>query len=101
MMETEFTLDSARKVRLLVNTPANMRVWLDNEFRFGREGGPMVPAFHRAQLNQICDLELETGRHTLTMGFSPVSASMKKAEVLFGVSDSRNQWLAELFRTRG
>ena len=101
MMETEFTLDSARKVRLLVNTPANMRVWLDNEFRFGREGGPMVPAFHRAQLNQICDLELEAGRHTLTMGFSPVSASMKKAEVLFGVSDSRNQWLAELFRTRG
>ena len=98
MMETEFQLAAPRKVRLLVNTSANMRVWLDGEFRFGRESGPMVPAFHRAQLNQICDLELDAGSHTLTMGFAPSCDEMKKTEVLFGLSDSRNHWLTDVFR---
>ncbi len=98
MMETEFQLDAPRKVRLLVNTPANMRVWLDGEFRFGREGGAMVPAFHRALLNQICDLELDAGMHTLTMGFAPACWKMKRTEVLFGLADSRNHWLTGVFR---
>ncbi len=98
MMETEFHLDAPRKVRLLVNTPANMRVWVDGEFRFGRESGPMVPAFHRALLNQMCDLELEAGTHTLTMGFAPACGKMNQAQVLFGLADSRNHWLTDVFR---
>ena len=48
MLETEFHLTSDRTIRLLVNPPANMLVWVDGEFRFGRECGVMVPAFHRA-----------------------------------------------------
>lgn len=98
MMETDFTLQDAGKVRLLVNSPANMRVWVDGEFRFGREYGRMVPAFHRALLNQMCDLELSAGAHTLTMGFAPACGKMKKAEVLFGLANTGNHWLTGAFR---
>ena len=74
MMQMEFTLDKAQKVKVQVNTPANMRVWVDGTFCFGREGGKMVPAFHRALINQLCELDLGVGKHTLLIGVAPANA---------------------------
>ena len=97
MLETEFHLTSDRTIRLLVNTPANMLVWVDGEFRFGRECGVMVPAFHRAPQNQLAELELKAGTHKLVIGLAPASPEMKSAELLFGVADTRNQWIPDAF----
>lgn len=97
MLETEFNISADRAVRLLVNTPANMRVWVDGEFCFGRESGRMVPAFHRAQLNQLADLQLIRGKHKLLLGLAPADETMKQAEVLFGLADENNQWIPDAF----
>lgn len=97
MLETEFHLTSDRTIRLLVNTPANMLVWVDGESRFGRECGVMVPAFHRAPQNQLAELELKAGTHKLVIGLAPASPEMKSAELLFGVADTRNQWIPDAF----
>lgn len=98
MMQMEFTLDKAQRVKVQVNTPANMRVWVDGTFCFGRDGGKMVPAFHRALINQLCELDLEAGKHTLLIGVAPADEQMKKAELLFGISDMGNFWLDGVFR---
>ena len=84
--------------RLLVNTPANMRVWVDGVRRFGREGGAMIPAFHRAPLNQMADLSLAKGLHTLRIGLAPADEAMRQAELLFGIADENNQWIPGMFR---
>ncbi len=97
MLETEFRLYSDRRVRLLVNTPANMQVWVDDEFRFGRECGGMVPAFHRAMQNQLAELELNAGTHKLVIGLAPATPEMKSAELLFGLADTKNHWLPDAF----
>jgi len=97
MMQTEFHLNEAQKIKLLVNTPANMRVWVDGEFCFGRECGSIVPAFHRAFLNQLCELELKAGKHTLTIGVAPTNEQMKKTQMLFGIADIKNFWLDGVF----
>ncbi|MBQ6596730.1 MAG: ADP-ribosylglycohydrolase family protein [Lentisphaeria bacterium] len=98
IMRMEFRLEHQQLVKVMVNTPANMQVWVDGKFCFGRECGPMVPAFHRALQNQICSLDLEAGLHTLMIGVAPANEQMKKAEMLFGISDSDNFWLDNAFR---
>ena len=98
MLETDFTLPADGFARLLVNTPANMRVWVDGVWRFGREGGVMIPAFHRAPLNQMADLFLEKGPHTLRIGLAPADEAMRQAELLFGIADENNHWIPGIFR---
>jgi len=97
ILETEFRLEADRTVRLLVNTPANMQVWVDGVFRFGRECGGMVPAFHRAMQNQLVELELKAGVHNLRIGLAPTTPEMKRADLLFGVADTNNHWLPNAF----
>lgn len=100
MLETEFELDADRFMRVLVNTPANMRVWIDGTFCFGRECGNMVPAFHRAPLNQIAELHMSCGKHKLLISLAPTDEEMKQAEVLFGIADENHQWLPDVFHKR-
>ena len=98
MLETEFRVEADRVVRLLVNTPANMQVWVDGVFRFGRECGGMVPAFHRAMQNQLAEFELKAGLHKLLIGLAPATPEMKHADLLFGIADTKNHWLPNAFR---
>ena len=98
VLETDFMLPADGFARLLVNTPANMRVWVDGVWRFGREGGAMIPAFHRAPLNQMADLSLAKGLHTLRIGLAPADEAMRQAELLFGIADENNQWIPGMFR---
>ncbi len=97
MFEIKFRIDRKRKIRVLVNTPANMRVWIDGNYAFGRESGQMVPAFHRAPLNQSCDLTPEAGEHTLLIGCAAAGEHMQSAELLFGIADEKNQWITDAF----
>ena len=98
MLETEFRVEADRVVRLLVNPPANMQVWVDGVFRFGRECGGMVPAFHRAMQNQLAEFELKAGLHKLLIGLAPATPEMKHAGLLFGIADTKNHWLPNAFR---
>jgi hypothetical protein len=52
MMRFKFTLEQTQAVRVMLNTPANSRVWIDGEYAFGREGGRMAPSFHRCPINR-------------------------------------------------
>ncbi|MDD3153600.1 MAG: ADP-ribosylglycohydrolase family protein [Victivallaceae bacterium] len=92
MLRVPFSIPHDQKLRLLVNTPANVNVWVDGVFAFGRESGAMLPAFHRAPQNQRCDLELKAGKHELLMGIAPAFEGMNSAPLLFGLADLRNFW---------
>lgn len=100
MLQTEFVLAKEQVVKVLVNTPANMRVWVDGEFCFGRECGAMVPAFHRALLNQMKTVTLNSGRHTLLIGLAPANPDMKQVELFFGIADEADHWLPGIFYER-
>jgi ADP-ribosylglycohydrolase len=93
MMEIPFTMPQTQTARVLVNSTADMRVWLDGEYLFGREGGEMLPAFHRAPANQLEVLTLSKGVHTLRIGLAPVNEQMKSAPLVFGVADEHCFWL--------
>lgn len=97
ILEIPFKLESARTVRVLVNTPANMLVWIDGKFAFGRDGGPFVPAFHRAHINQLVEINLEGGEHQLRIGLAPANPEMTSAELLFGIADPQNRWIINAF----
>ncbi len=61
-----FALKQDAFVRVLFNTEENCRVFVDGEYRFGRECGRVAPSPHRVPINQYCDLHLTAGEHTLT-----------------------------------
>jgi ADP-ribosylglycohydrolase len=96
----KFNLEKEQEVHIVVNTTAHSRVWIDGEFAFGRDGGEMLPAFHRSQFNQIARPTLKAGQHTLTFGLAPYGWNREKErdQVFFGVGCKDNQWLATAFR---
>lgn len=93
LLETDLELREALPVRLLVNTDAYCRVWLDDKECFSRDGGAFVPAFHRAPLNQSKMMELAAGRHKLCIGLAPAHRKMTSCRVVFGLSDRNCRWL--------
>ena len=93
MMRFRFRLDEDRKVRIMFNTDANCRVWIDGNYAFGREGGRMAPSFHRAPCNQFKDLELAQGTHEFLAGIAPID-DREKISWVFGVGDAQTkQWI--------
>ena len=61
----------------------------------GREGGRWIK--NVAVIRNLSEPE-QAGKHFLTIGVAPANEQMKKAEMLFGISDDRNCWLEDLFR---
>ena len=98
MLETDFSLEQKQEVRILVNTPARVIVWLDGEELFTRFGGDFVPAFHRSPANQLACLEVSAGKHTLTIGAAPMDENMTAAPLLFGIAGADKLWLVDPFR---
>ena len=93
MMRFRFELEEARSVRIMFNTNANGRVWIDGDYAFGREGGRMAPSFHRAPCNQFKDMELAAGTHELLAGIAPLDG-IETVSFVFGVSDRESrQWI--------
>lgn len=58
-------LSDGQRVGLLFNTPAPMRLWVDGQGTLSRDGGPFVPAMHRAPENQFTETFLSAGEHEL------------------------------------
>ena len=99
MMTFAFDLDEPRRVRLLFNTPCNCRVWLDDDFAFGRECGRMGPSFHRRPPHQFHDADLEAGRHEVTVLLARPDDG--PARWVVGVGDARtHQWLPTALREK-
>jgi len=93
MMRFRFELNEARSVRIMFNTNANSRIWIDGDYAFGREGGRMVPSFHRAPCNQFKNMELTAGVHEFLAGIAPLDG-IETITFVFGVSDQKSkQWI--------
>lgn len=93
MMRFTFKLENKQNIRIMFNTSANSRVWLDGKYAFGREGGRMAPSFHRCPINQYKDVELEAGNHEFIAGITPVQ-KQKTINWVIGVGNQNSkQWL--------
>jgi len=89
-------VDQPRKVRLVFNTPQKSRVWVDGVFRFGREGGAMIPSPHRAPADQYADLFWEAGRHDVIAAVGRPNGP--RADWLLTVADAADmQWIPRVF----
>lgn len=58
-------MDQPIKAKVLFNTPQHVRVFIDGQFAFAREGGRMCPALHRPPLNQMTSYAFTRGEHEL------------------------------------
>ena len=95
MMHFSFELENKQIVRIMFNTPANSRIWIDGVYAFGCEGGRMAPSFHRCPLNQYKDIELASGKHELLVGIAPMP-NQKSIDWVIGLGDPvSHQWLAD------
>jgi ADP-ribosylglycohydrolase len=96
MMRFHFQLDAPCRVRIMFNTAANSRVWLDGNYAFGREGGRMAPSFHRAPPNQFTDIGLSAGQHELVAGVAPLEGQ-SQIDWVVGIADASTMlWLPEI-----
>jgi ADP-ribosylglycohydrolase len=97
MMCFRFKLQRKQLVRVMFNTPANSRVWIDGRYAFGREGGRMAPSFHRCPINQYKDIELLAGKHELLVGIAPIDCE-KHIDWVIGIGDfNSKQWLTHVW----
>jgi ADP-ribosylglycohydrolase len=99
ILQYEIYLDDDRDVLVLFNTPQPCRVWVDGEFLFERDGGVMAPSFHRAPQDQIAQIYLEKGTHTLVASLRH-PADRQDAQWVAGIGDAASkQWIADAFFT--
>ena len=96
MLKRSFSLEKETTLKVIVNTPCFSRVWIDGELAFEREGGVMVPAFHRTPANQAKIMTLSAGKHTLTIGVAKTCSYTATVPLLFGCGDLNAQGLPEV-----
>lgn len=98
MMRFKFEMPSSRAVRVMFNTYANCRVYVDGQYAFGRECGRMAPSFHRCPLNQYKDMELSGGIHEISVAIQP-QYHQEIIRWMIGVGDLQSkQWLYNIWR---
>ncbi len=93
MTEIKFNVPAGAAYKILVSTRAEMRAWVDGMFLFGQSSGSMLPAFHRAPINQMTTLSLKTGMHRLLIGIGPRPGYSGEEQVFFGIAGLDNQWV--------
>ena len=100
LLRFTFHQDEAGPTRLLFNTPAACRVWVDRTYAFGRDGGVMAPSLHRVPEGQATNLDLGAGEHTILAAVARRPGG-RDAEWVVAVGDpATNQWLPGAFRQR-
>jgi ADP-ribosylglycohydrolase len=97
-----FELESETNARVSFNTHENCRVFLDDQYVFGRECGRMAPSPHRIPVNQAVDIKLPAGRHRLTAVIARPTEN-KTIEWVAGVADryDNDQWIPNVFTCDG
>ncbi|MFA7237986.1 MAG: hypothetical protein WC058_14070 [Phycisphaeraceae bacterium] len=83
------------KMKLLFNTAAWCRVYLDGRYAFGRDGGWVCPAYHRAPLNQLSMQPMSAGQHTVT-ALIQRPRTEKDVEWIFGLADGDTPRVCEV-----
>ena len=97
LMKFRFHLEEPRRVRVIFCTRSLSRVWVDEVFAFGRDGGWMSPSYSTVPLNQFVDAEVEAGIHTLVVGVAPTEPDENIYWVMGIASCSDRQWLPYTF----
>ena len=89
-----------RDTRIMVASDLMVRVWLDDEWLFGRDGGHHFPTPHMPRLNTFADVELTAGRHELTVVLHRPEAGTV-GEWVVAIADSRtSEWLPDALRPK-
>ena len=81
-------------VRFVVQTPRELRVWVDDELVLENATGTQCPAIHRSR-DSMADVDLSRGWHTITVAVGAQNIGSGNAEtlaVILGDGDSW-QWL--------
>jgi ADP-ribosylglycohydrolase len=96
MLFAEYTFDLKREThaRVFFNTNENCRVFLNDQYVFGRECGRVAPSAHRVPINQAIDIILPAGVHRLTAVIAR-PAEQKQIDWVVGVADrnDNDQWI--------
>jgi len=97
LLRYRIIMADTRKVRLMLNSKQNCRVWLDGVYQFGRESGRMEPSPHFAPIHQRQDLELNKGTHDILVALKrPLPG--QTAEWVVGVADQLTmKWIPGVF----
>ena len=94
----QFELEKDMNVAVMCNTNANSRIWVDDKYLFGREGGAVVPAFHRCPVDQCVLVDLKNGTHTMIISLAPKKEN-QEIEFNIGLGDTADgQWLPKPFK---
>jgi ADP-ribosylglycohydrolase len=92
----KINLPSAGRVRIVLNSHEENRLWIDGTLAFAREYGRMCPAIHRPPPNQSIDLEMTAGPHELISAIARPSDPV--ALWLLAVGDAAtHQWICDVF----
>ncbi|OHB58678.1 MAG: hypothetical protein A2Y12_14195 [Planctomycetes bacterium GWF2_42_9] len=83
--------------RVMFNTKANCRIWIDSKYAFGRECGRMAPSPHRSVLNQYTDIFFSEGVHEIVVIVHRPKHE-NNIEWQIGVADQSTKiWVPEVF----
>ncbi|MEU2673963.1 ADP-ribosylglycohydrolase family protein [Streptomyces sp. NPDC007164] len=100
LMLLRYPLDAreVQNVRVMVASNLLVRVWLDGNWLFGRDGGEMFPAPHMPRLNTFADVELSEGPHELTVVLHRPEPG-HVGEWVVAIADSRTkEWIPDALR---
>lgn len=99
LVEYVFELSRPTDARIFFNTHENCRIFLNNQFVFGREGGRMAPSPHRIPPNQAVDQKLKAGQHRLLAAIHKPEQT-RHIEWVVGVSDrnDNDHWMPGIWR---
>lgn len=97
-VEYAFHMERETNARVFFNTRENCRVFLGDQYVFGRECGRVAPSPHRIPLNQSIDITLSAGTHILTAVLVRPAAD-RAIEWIVGIADrdDNNQWIPDGF----
>lgn len=98
MLRYDVDTKQVGRVRVMVSTDLDCRVWLDESWLFGRDGGPVFPAPHMPRLNQFADVDMVPGRHVLTVVVRrPEQGGV--GEWIVGIADAgTKEWIPDALR---
>ncbi|MFD0622483.1 hypothetical protein ACFQ2K_06170 [Streptomyces sanglieri] len=99
-MLLRYPLDArgVQNVRVMVASNLLVRVWLDGNWLFGRDGGAMFPAPHMPRMNTFADVELSEGPHELTVVLHRPEVG-HVGEWVVAIADSRTkEWIPDALR---
>jgi len=88
MLIVNYPLRFSRAIdtQVMVSTRHWVRVWADGKLLFARDGGEMIPSFHRVPIHQMAEHHFCPGAHNLLIALMP-SPKTKVIEWVAGLAE--------------